>query len=368
MKQNMMKSVLALFATTLLLAATSCENGDIEFADYKYQTVYFANQTPIRTITLGTDEHPNELDNQHKFKLFATCGGVWTNKQDRKLEIAVDNSLCDGITFEDGSPVVPLPQEYYTLASHTITIPAGQLMGGVEVQLTDAFFADPKATGVHYVLPVRIVGCQDSILVGKAKPTSPNPYRLNAADWDVVPHDYVLYALKYKNKYHGAWLSHGTDEIDLNGVVTTVVRGNQYREKDETRYLRTVGLDKSTYELSTQVDVDTTKYDDKAKKMVTVREKKTLKCTLELTFDASDNCTVRVATLGCEGSGTGKWEFEGAKKAWNNADHDQITLDYTVTYHYTDDGRPRYKTFKSKDVLVMKTRENRREDFAYKLK
>lgn len=38
---------------TLALGFASCENGDKEFDDYDYQTVYFAQQNPIRTITLG---------------------------------------------------------------------------------------------------------------------------------------------------------------------------------------------------------------------------------------------------------------------------------------------------------------------------
>jgi hypothetical protein len=35
---------------------TACENGDWEFPDYKYSAVYFAYQSPIRTITLGEDK------------------------------------------------------------------------------------------------------------------------------------------------------------------------------------------------------------------------------------------------------------------------------------------------------------------------
>ena len=35
---------------------TACENGDWEFSDYKYSAVYFAYQSPVRTITLGEDE------------------------------------------------------------------------------------------------------------------------------------------------------------------------------------------------------------------------------------------------------------------------------------------------------------------------
>ena len=47
-----------------------------------------------------------------------------------------------------------MPAEYYTLSSDQITIPQGQISAGVEVQLTDAFFADPKAIETTYVIPL----------------------------------------------------------------------------------------------------------------------------------------------------------------------------------------------------------------------
>ena len=53
-----------------------------------------------------------------------------------------------------------------------MVIPKGKLAGGVEVQLTDAFFQDSAAIGhlgVTYVVPLRIVkATTDSVLKGKA--------------------------------------------------------------------------------------------------------------------------------------------------------------------------------------------------------
>ena len=51
----MKKSFLILAAMAGALF-TACENGDMEFPDYKYSAVYFAYQSPIRTITIGEDE------------------------------------------------------------------------------------------------------------------------------------------------------------------------------------------------------------------------------------------------------------------------------------------------------------------------
>ena len=146
-----------MLAVSAAMLTTSCENGDREFDDFDRQAVYFAYQSPVRTITLGDDVYPTDLDNAHEFEVYATLGGVWKNKQDRKVEIAVDNSLCDGKTFEDGKPIVALPQNYYELESNQAVIEAGEIMGAVKVHLTDAFFNDPKAKEVHYVLPLKIV-------------------------------------------------------------------------------------------------------------------------------------------------------------------------------------------------------------------
>ena len=73
-----MKRIYAFICGICALSAfTSCENKEVEFDDFDYQTVYFAKQTPIRTIVLGDNVYPTELDNQHQFEVYATVGGVW---------------------------------------------------------------------------------------------------------------------------------------------------------------------------------------------------------------------------------------------------------------------------------------------------
>ena len=206
-KMKMKKILLSMLTVATLLLTSSCENSDIEFGDFEYQTVYFARQTPVRTITLGDDVYDTSLDNAHKFQIYATLGGVEKNKKDRLIQFVVDKSLCDGLTFSDGSPVQVMPSEYYSLSSNTITIPSGNIMGAVDVQLTDAFFADSKSIDVTYIVPLRMTACQDSILSGTAKDGVTNPNRLNSNDWSTSPKDYILYAVKYKNKWHGAWIS-----------------------------------------------------------------------------------------------------------------------------------------------------------------
>ena len=316
-------------------ALTSCENGDVEFPDFDYQTVYFANQTPVRTITLGDDVFPTELDNQHRCQIYATMGGVNTNKRSRTIQIAVDETLVDGLKFADGSDVVAMPAGYYQLSAGSITIPAGEIMGCVDVQLTDAFFADAKATSLCYVIPVRMTTATDSILKGK---------------------DYVLYAVKYKNKYHGCWLSKGTDVLSTGGVAdTTLTRMPQYWEQADLVYITTCGLSQSRYEVTANVTV----VGSGGKSNV---ETKT--CSLLLTMDEGERVSISTDTPGCTATGSGQWTRQGAKKAWGDKDRDELTLQYEVTFTYESDGQTATTTRTTTETLVMRDRQSKLENFS----
>ena len=48
-----MKKILIVLFTGILIF--SCTNKDIEFDDFKYQSIYFPYQMPIRTIILGDE-------------------------------------------------------------------------------------------------------------------------------------------------------------------------------------------------------------------------------------------------------------------------------------------------------------------------
>ena len=147
-------------------------NKDWKFPDYNYSTVYFPYQSPVRTLVLGEDIYDNTLDNQHKFLIMAAMGGVYENTKNISLSLAVDNSLTQKLKFNSatGADAIAMPSSYYILPKNlTITIPAGQVMGGIEVQLTDAFFADPLAVKNTYIIPLRIVTVTnvDSVLRGR---------------------------------------------------------------------------------------------------------------------------------------------------------------------------------------------------------
>lgn len=278
----------------------SC-NKKREFPDYDYQTVYFAYQYPVRTITLGEDIYSTELDNQHKCKIMATMGGVYENKKNISIDFAVDNSLCNGLLFTaGGAPVTAMPTDYYSLASNKITIPGGSLAGGVEVQLTDAFFADPKAISNNYVIPLRMtaVSNADSILSGK---------------------NFILYAVKYVNTWHGNYLRRGKDEIvgkpGYTALSKTNIRHQQYVEKDEVNKLSTFTLTDLKFPLFFK-DAAGTNVD----------------CSLRLKFDNSGNCTVTSGAGNVTATGTGKFVKRGEKNSWGNTDRDAIYLNYEIDF------------------------------------
>src|SRR5690349_19322982 len=106
-----------ILGAVVLMSVLSACNKDWEFPDYKYTAVYFPYQSPVRTILLGEDIIDNTLDNQHKFVIMATMGGVYENKKDITLDVSVDNSLAQRLKFNTptGDDVIAMPTNYYTL-------------------------------------------------------------------------------------------------------------------------------------------------------------------------------------------------------------------------------------------------------------
>ena len=314
-----------MFAAVAALAMTSCDSGNPEFADFEYQTVYFAKQYPVRTVELGKDQEVDlTLDNQHKVRITATMGGSYGNKRDITVKIAVDPTLCEGLSFDGGNPIEVLPSNYYKLASDQIVIPAGSILGGVEVELTDEFFNDPKALEKNYVLPVKmtsIVSGADSILENK---------------------NYVLYAIKYVNPYHAYYLRRGVDNVNIDGASSINVRHKEYIEYDESVSMSTLSLTGNCLPLA---------FKNEEGKDKTVE--------LHLNFGSDGACTITSGTDGVEVTGSGKFVENGEKKAISNQDRDVIYLDYNVKLN----DKVSYTT---KDTLVLQARGIAPETFTVK--
>ncbi len=354
----------SIFIIAVLGAATTgCHNSDIDFDDFDYQTIYFSKQSPLRTITLGDDgEYDTSLDNAHKFYIKAALGGVNVNTSTHSADFVVDNSMCDNVYFEDGTPVKAMPASYYEIKGDKMVINRGEVIGGVEVQLSDAFFADPETVGMRYVIPVRLTASSDSILQGKAKDGIENPNRLISDHWAVQPKDYVFYAVNYKNKYHGCWTGKGTDVIENNGETTTVKRLPELWEKGTLRYLTTKSLTTSAYTFTPTVPV----INEKGKK-----SEKTLNCELLITIGENGEGTVSTESEGCSASGTAKWTYKGEPKAWGDKDRDLLELSYTFSIDYVYNAQTgQHATYKltSDERMVMQNRQNKLVEFKFTVK
>lgn len=292
------KMVAALLA--LMASFTACENGDQAFDDYEGgTTAYFAYQSPVRTIVLGDDEYDTTLDKAHKLKILATFGGSY-NGRNATVNVAVDNSLCDNLTFADGTPVKAMPKEYYQLSTTAFKFNGG-MQGGTEVQLTDAFFKDPDAVKNTYVIPLVMQNQTgfDRIATGTLKEGKTGS-RTNASIWETAPRDYVMYCVKYQNKYSGWWLTnHNTSTENI--------------EKASQVQITTRTLNSSVYTVEFQ------------------EGSKILKADLLLTFDDKENCTITSLTEGVKATGSGSWADNGIH-SWNNKDRDLMELNAEITF------------------------------------
>lgn len=301
---NKFKNIVLAAATSALAVLTGCENADVTFPDYEGGiSVYFPYQAPVRTLIMGSDEYEEATarDREHKCQIQATMGGAYTGKN-ITVDIKVDNSLLD---YVEG--VQAMPAEYYTLASNQIEY-KGNPNGGVEVQLTDAFFNDPKSVSVTYVIPLLMTGVKgaDHILSGELIEGA-SPIRADATSWSKQPQDYVLYAIKYINKYHGYWLR----QRECSGAVTENTYDKTIDQNTPIVNINTVSLTEATYE----VDVEGSK------------------CVLDLAFDGSENCTISTTSEGWTVSNaSGKFTSKGAKYAWGQKDRDLIELSYTIEH------------------------------------
>lgn len=308
MKSNIIKLICAV----ALVGLAACHSGDIEFPDYEGgTTVYFAYQYPVRTIRLCPDEGDTKLDLEHKCQILATFGGSY-NVSNGSVQVAVDNSLCNNLTFADGTPVKAMPESYYSLSTLKLDF-AGTMNGRTTVSLTDAFFNDPDAVKTTYVIPLVMTSQSgfDKILSGKAL-EGQSGSRCDESVWEIKPMDYVLYCVKYQNKYSGMWLTNGNTSTDNI-------------EKAQTVQIRTKSLNECIYTVSYQ-DNDVLFSAD-----------------LLLSFNG-DNCTISSLTDGVTATGSGTWGENSEKKAWGNKDRNGMELQYSVTFGD--------KTFSTHEKLV----------------
>lgn len=331
MKRNFIIPV----SLALMAMFTACDNGNNEFPDFEYQTVYFANQYAMRTIELGTDEFVDlTADNKHETSIKASWGGGYSNNKNILIDYVIDPSLVDDFYFKDTDQLVTvMPSDYYTIEDKQLNIPSGQSMGGVKVKLTDKFFADKKSVGQCYVIPVRMTSATgvDSILSGK--PLELNPVLTNSTHWSVQPKNFILYGVKFVNPWHGEYLRRGVDNAKIDGQSSKIIRHSEYVEDDEVAQVNTSAF---------MEDILPIKVKDANGKDHSVN--------LQLTFSDDNTCVLSSASADATVNGSGKFVSKGEKKSLGGKDRDAIYLEYTLELPGKN------MKFESRDTLVLRTR------------
>ena len=315
-----------------IIGLVACENQDVDFDDFEYTSGYFPYQFPVRTLVLGDYIYDNTNDNNHKFVISVAMGGVYNNTKSREFGFVIDKSLCDNILFgTDGDVIKVLPDNYYTLSSdEKIVIPSGELSGGIEVQLTDEFFNDPLAIKLGYVLPVRLTGSADVDTIMSGKASIPNADPRLVSQWEEAPMDFVMFAIKYINEYHGTYLHYGESKVKdaTSNVIENKVYSKNNLVDNSTSDLVTIGRNKVSLSTFLHSDIMT----GEIKMVLDFNEK---------------NCTITAA----EGSSftiTGTGVFKSNAYEWGNKERNGIELTYQVS-----DG---VNTYEANDVLVIRNR------------
>ena len=337
-----MKNYIVITIIIALISMTACNNQEWEFDDFDYTTSYFPYQSPVRTLVLDeTYYFDNSNDMQLKFLIGAAMGGVYENDRDIVVEFEVDESLTEGlIDKETGEPVLPLPQNYYTLSNdNTLIIPAGTDRGHVEVQLTEEFLNDSASTGLTYVIPLKITYAQtDSVLSGK--PAVENGDIRVAEDWEIAPKNYTLFGVKYVNKYHGTYLLRGQSVVSdktTDEVVDEITYRQHYVEWDEIVNLNTNYKKSVVYQNSVRLSDGS----PGSFKMV-------------IQFDDNDSAVITEAeNSDFPVTGSAKFEVDGDE--WGGKKRNAIYLDYEV-----DDGTYVHAV---KDTLVFRDKGVAFEEF-----
>ena len=352
----------------LSLTFASCYNTEQEFPDFEGgTTAYFAYQFPVRTLVLGNDIYDNTLDNEHKCRIWSTMGGAYGGRN-AHVDIVVDESLCENLWFVDdggnpSKPVLPMPTSYYNLLSNVIPY-NGDPRGYVEVQFTDAFFADAKAIENNYVIPLVMKSANgiDHILTGTPR-EGLSPSRTNTEDWDVLAKDYVLYCVKYMNPWQGKYIRRGVDNVTEKGVTKTIVRKDMslvnsdlehYKENPVNQYDEICGITtKSMTQSIFRVSFKTSGA--------------SLSCDLILTFNGNQ-CTISTNDENVTATGSGEFIAKGTERSeykdyqWgsNNGElvqRDILRLSYNVNFSNND------IQVATNDTLVVQTRESNQKVF-----
>lgn len=220
----MMRKKYILLVFVLLASFPSCYEDYIK--DFDYNTVYFAQQTNVRTFVVGEGM---------QIKVGVALGGVRENTSDREVSFVLNNSLLteeilasmktevDHIKnyVSSVSELHPLPADYYTLSNNSkMIIEKGDHKGVITVKADSAkFLADANTLVANYALPFYITDAQaDSILSDKR---------------------FSVIGLRYENMLFGNYWHGGVTEVkDASGNVVETIKYYTTIPSPETKVMK----------------------------------------------------------------------------------------------------------------------------------
>ncbi len=196
-----MKSFKIIISVISLFFLASCAYEEY-IEDYDFSGTYFASQQPLRTVVARGDKN---------FEVGVTIGGLRADDGSHWVDFTIDSVLLDSLP--EASGLTLLPASHYILGDESRFNIAKTFMRTVEVQLTDAFFADPLALTATYALPLRIVATSvDSIMGYDMDETT----AVSSADGSNM--DITILVLKYISPYSGNYYSKGVQyELAADG-------------------------------------------------------------------------------------------------------------------------------------------------------
>lgn len=219
-----MRKIYILLVFVLLASLSSCYEDYVK--DFDYNSVYFAQQTNVRTFVVGEGM---------QIKVGVALGGIRENTFDREVGFVLDNSLLTNellTSMKTGvdhiknyvssvSELKLLPADYYTLSNNSkMIIEKGDHKGVITVKADSAkFLADPNTLVANYALPFYITNAQaDSILSGRR---------------------FSVIGLRYENMLFGNYWHGGVTEVkDASGNVVETIKYYTTIPSPETKVMK----------------------------------------------------------------------------------------------------------------------------------
>jgi len=356
-----------LMLATLMLAA--CENDPKSFDDFTTQSVYFPLQYPIRTIVLGEDRIDNSIDLQKAFNIGVSIAGMYENTADRIVDFKIDPTYFTETQGKDtlygkdmnglNSKLLLLPSNYYSMVPDAqVTVQKGSFDGLIRINLTDAFFNDPNAIKLKYVLPLKITDVPEgfSLLSGKVSaPSIVSPRWYVTADWATgyLPKDYTLFAVKFINPWHGTFFHRGVQTKD--GVVDKIFHAVDISVNQNAK-METVGLKTATYtRMGEKLSTTTANY----RSLLTFSDDVNGEGDIVVSQAPGTTYTV---------SGTGKYYKSstpfGKENGWTvDPLTGKVKGSLTITLNFTVQGLPGATTYQFTDTLVCRGNDVKYEEF-----